>query len=76
MTATRMERDAFGEIEVPPTASGGRKHSAHSSTSPFSRTHAEEILQALALAKLACALVTRGLGLLRADKAEAVYCRR
>ena len=73
MTATRMERDAFGEIEVPTDRLwGAQTQRAVQHFAISCEPMPGEIIQALAFAKLACALVNRDLGLLRADKAEAI----
>jgi len=73
MTATRMERDAFGEIEVPADRLwGAQTQRALQHFAISCEPMPGEIIQALAFAKLTCASVNRDLGLLRADKAEAI----
>ena len=73
MAATRTERDSFGAIEVPLDRLWGAQTQRslqffHISTEIMPA----EIIFALAIAKRACAVVNRDLGLLDAEKAGAV----
>jgi len=71
--ATRQERDSFGLIEVPAERLWGAQ--TQRSLEHFhisSERMPEEIVLALAEVKRACAVVNRDLGLLRADKAQAI----
>jgi len=70
---TRTERDSFGSIEVPAERLWGaqtQRSLMHFHIS--SERIPEEIIFALAEAKRACACVNRDLGLLKADKAQAI----
>ncbi len=70
---TRMEHDSFGNIEVADERLWGaqtQRSLAHFHIS--SERMPEEIILALAMVKRACALVNRDLGLLNADKAQAI----
>ncbi len=71
--ATRQERDSFGLIEVPAERLWGAQ--TQRSLEHFhisSERMPEEIVLALAEVKRACAVVNRDLGLLQADKAQAI----
>ena len=71
--ATRTERDSFGVIEVPAERLWGAQ--TQRSLEHFhisSELMPEEIIMALAIAKRACALVNRDLGLLNEEKATAI----
>ena len=73
MTRFRIERDTFGEIEVPADRLWGAQtqrslHHFHISTERMPK----ELIEALVLVKRACAKVNRDLGLLAADKAQAI----
>ncbi len=71
--ATRTESDSFGVIEVPSERLWGAQ--TQRSLEHFhisSELVPEELVLALALAKRACALVNRELGLLSEDKATAI----
>ncbi|HEU0188611.1 MAG TPA: class II fumarate hydratase [Gallionella sp.] len=70
---SRSERDSFGAIDVPTNRLWGAQSQRslehfHISTERMP----EEIIMALAEVKRACALVNRDLGLLNADKADAI----
>ena len=70
---TRIERDSFGEIEVPAQRLWGAQTQRslehfHISTERMP----DEIVYALAETKLACAWVNRDLGLLNAEKSQAI----
>ncbi len=70
---TRMEYDSFGSIEVPAERLWGaqtQRSLAHFHIS--SELMPEEIILALAMAKRACALANRDLGLLNAEKTQAI----
>ncbi|GIZ51414.1 class II fumarate hydratase [Noviherbaspirillum aridicola] len=73
MTASRKEKDTFGEIEVPAERLWGAQtqRSLH-----FFAISSEkmpgELVTALAMVKRACAVVNRDLGLLAAQKADAI----
>lgn len=70
---TRTERDSFGNIEVPAERLWGaqtQRSLMHFHIS--SERMPEEIIFALAEAKRACACVNRDLGLLKANKAQAI----
>ena len=70
---TRIERDSFGTIEVPAERLWGAQ--TQRSLEHFhisSERMPEEIIMALAEVKRACALVNRDLGLLQANKADAI----
>jgi fumarate hydratase class II len=71
--AVRIEKDTFGPIEVPSDRLWGAQtqrslHFFHISTERMP----EELIVALAQVKRACAVVNRELGLLAADKAQAI----
>jgi len=71
--STRKEKDSFGYIEVPAERLWGAQTQRslehfHISTEKVS----PELVMALAEVKRACALVNRDLGLLAADKAQAI----
>jgi fumarate hydratase class II len=71
--ATRQERDSFGPIEVPAERLWGAQ--TQRSLEHFhisSERMPEEIVLALAEVKRACAVVNRELGLLPANKAQAI----
>ena len=73
MTATRIERDTFGPIEVPAQRLWGAQtqrslHHFHISTERMPH----ELVNALAAVKRACAKVNRELGTLDARKADAI----
>jgi len=73
MTATRIERDTFGPIEVPAQCLWGAQtqrslHHFHISTERMPN----ELVNALATVKRACAKVNRELGALEARKADAI----
>jgi fumarate hydratase class II len=73
MSTTRTERDSFGVIEVPAERLwGAQTQRALQHFCISSEAMPGELVLALALAKLACAAVNRDLGLLRADKADAI----
>ncbi len=70
---SRTERDSFGGIEVPAARLWGAQ--TQRSLDHFhisSERMPEEIIMALAEVKRACALVNRDLGLLQAEKADAI----
>lgn len=70
---TRQEKDAFGEISVPADRLWGaqtQRSLEHFAIS--SERMPDELIQALAEVKLACARVNQELGLLPAAKAEAI----
>ena len=70
---TRIEHDSFGTIEVPAERLWGAQ--TQRSLEHFhisSERMPEEIIMALAEVKRACALVNRDLGLLNADRANAI----
>ncbi len=70
---SRKERDSFGVIEVPAARMWGAQ--TQRSLDHFhisSERMPEDIIMALAEAKRACALVNRELGLLKAEKADAI----
>jgi fumarate hydratase class II len=70
---TRTERDSFGNIEVPALRLWGaqtQRSLEHFHISSERMPH--EIVLALAEIKRACAAVNRDLGLLKADKADAI----
>ena len=70
---TRTERDSFGAIEVPAERLWGAQ--TQRSLEHFrisSERMPEEIIMALAKTKRACAFANRDLGLLQADKADAI----
>jgi fumarate hydratase class II len=71
--AVRIEKDTFGPIEVPADRLWGAQtqrslHHFHISTERMPA----ELIAALAQVKRACAVVNRDLGLLAADKAQAI----
>jgi fumarate hydratase class II len=73
MTATRIERDTFGPIEVPAERLWGAQtqrslHHFHISTERMPG----ELVHALALVKRACAMVNRELGTLAPEKANVI----
>jgi fumarate hydratase class II len=73
MSASRTEKDSFGPIEVPAERLWGAQTQRslqhfHISTEKMPR----ELIFALAAVKRACAVANRDLGLLPADKADAV----
>jgi len=71
--STRAERDSFGIIEVPAERLWGAQ--TQRSLEHFhisSERMPEEIIMALAEVKRACALANRDLGLLKAEKADAI----
>jgi fumarate hydratase class II len=71
--ASRLERDTFGSIEVPSERLWGaqtQRSLQHFHISSERMPH--EVITALAQTKRACALVNRGLGLLKPDKATAI----
>lgn len=73
MELTRTERDSFGTVEVPVDRLWGAQ--TQRSLQFFhisSERMPDEIVQALAVCKRACAVVNRDLGLLDAGKAEAI----
>ncbi|MGN6701960.1 MAG: lyase family protein, partial [Burkholderiaceae bacterium] len=73
MTATRQERDSFGDIEVPADRLWGAQ--TQRSLEHFrisSERMPPALIDALALVKRACARVNRELGLLDARRAEAI----
>ncbi|HUX90748.1 MAG TPA: class II fumarate hydratase [Gallionellaceae bacterium] len=73
MNITRTERDSFGSIDVPAQRLWGaqtQRSLVHFHIS--SERMPQEIIFALAEAKRACANVNRDLGLLQADKADAI----
>ena len=72
-TAARIERDTFGEIEVPDEALWGAQtqRSLHHFAISTERM-APELIRALAMVKRAAALVNRELGVLDAKKADAI----
>ena len=70
---SRQEKDAFGEISVPAERLWGaqtQRSLEHFAIS--SERMPDEMIQALAEVKLACARVNQELGLLPATKAEAI----
>jgi fumarate hydratase class II len=70
---TRTEKDSFGDIEVPALHLWGaqtQRSLLHFHIS--SERMPEEIIQALAETKLACASVNHDLGLLKSEKAQAI----
>jgi fumarate hydratase class II len=73
MTASRVEHDSFGTIEVPADRLWGAQ--TQRSLDHFhisSERMPEELIGALAMVKRACALVNRDLGRLDNDKVEAI----
>ncbi|MGN6388346.1 MAG: class II fumarate hydratase [Burkholderiaceae bacterium] len=73
MTATRQERDSFGDIEVPADRLWGAQ--TQRSLEHFrisSERMPPALIDALALVKRACARVNRELGLLDARRADAI----
>ncbi|WP_301100679.1 class II fumarate hydratase [Propionivibrio sp.] len=73
MALTRTERDSFGAIEVPTDRLWGAQTQRSLQFFRISREPMpDEIILALAAAKRACAVVNRQLGLLAADKADAI----
>jgi len=73
MSATRTEVDSFGPIEVPADRLWGAQTQRSLEFFDISSERMpEEIVLALATVKAACARVNRALGLLPADKAEAI----
>jgi fumarate hydratase, class II len=71
--STRTEHDSFGFIEVPAQRLWGAQTQRSLDYFAISTEQMpEEIIMALAETKRACALVNRDLGLLQADKAEAI----
>jgi len=73
MALTRTERDSFGTIEVPADRLWGAQtqRSLQFFNISIERMPVEIIL-ALASVKRACAVVNRDLGLLNAEKADAI----
>jgi len=72
-SATRTESDSFGPIEVPADRLWGAQTQRSLEFFDISSERMpEEIVLALATVKAACARVNRDLGLLPADKAEAI----
>ncbi len=70
---TRMERDSFGEIAVPTQRLWGAQTQRSLLHFHISTEHMpDEIVYALAESKLACAWVNRDLGLLDAEKSQAI----
>ncbi|MDR3410627.1 MAG: class II fumarate hydratase [Formivibrio sp.] len=73
MNTTRTERDSFGTIEVPTERLWGAQTQRSLKFFKISSERMpDEIILALAATKRACAIVNRDLGLLTADKAEAI----
>ncbi len=73
MSATRTERDSFGAIEVPAERLWGAQTQRSLEHFDISTERMPaELIDALAAAKLACAVVNRDLGLLGAEKAGAI----
>jgi fumarate hydratase class II len=73
MPGIRNERDSFGTIAVPADALwGGQTQRSLLFFAISTERMPAELIAALALVKRACALVNRDLGLLPADKAEAI----
>ena len=73
MAATRIERDTFGEIEVPADRLWGAQTQRSLANFRISGERMPaELLRALALVKRACARVNLELGLLDAAKADAI----
>jgi fumarate hydratase class II len=73
MELTRTERDSFGTIEVPADRLWGAQTQRSLQYFHISGERMpDEIVQALAACKRACAVVNRDLGLLDAAKAEAI----
>ena len=73
MSATRTERDSFGDIEVPADRLWGAQTQRSLEHFDISTERMpEEIILALATVKSACAGVNRELGLLPADMATAI----
>ncbi len=71
--ATRTEHDSFGPIEVPAERLWGAQTQRSLAFFAISSEYMpQEIMQALAMVKLACARVNLALGLLPADKALAI----
>ena len=72
-TGARIERDTFGEIEVPDDALWGAQtqRSLHHFAISTERM-APELIRALAMVKRSAALVNRELGVLDAKKADAI----
>jgi fumarate hydratase class II len=73
MSGTRKERDTFGEIEVPAERLWGAQTQRSLENFRISGERmAPELIHALALVKRACAKVNVELGLLDAEKGEAI----
>ncbi|MGE5385840.1 MAG: lyase family protein, partial [Betaproteobacteria bacterium] len=73
MTQTRVEKDSFGNIEVPTDQLWGAQTQRSLEHFRISGERMpEELIAALAAVKRACALVNRELGRLSADKANAI----
>ncbi|HJW25114.1 MAG TPA: class II fumarate hydratase [Rhodocyclaceae bacterium] len=73
MSAPRVERDSFGPIEVPGEHLWGAQTQRSLEHFHISRERMPaELVLALAEVKRACAVANRDLGLLAADKAEAI----
>ncbi|MCI0508446.1 fumarase class II [Chromohalobacter marismortui] len=73
MSETRIERDSMGELEVPADALYGAQTQRAINNFPISgQAMPAEFIQAVARIKLAAAQVNRDLGLLDAERAEAI----
>jgi fumarate hydratase class II len=73
MSASRTERDSFGDIEVPADRLWGAQTQRSLEHFRISTERMpDELILALASVKRACALVNRDLGLLEPTKAEAI----
>src|ERR1039457_2609500 len=73
MTASRVEHDSFGTIEVPADRLwGAQTQRSFDHFHISSERMPEELIGALAMVKRACALVNRDLGRLDHDKVEAI----
>ena len=73
MTTTRIESDSMGQLQVPADALWGAQTQRAVDNFPISgRPLPEAFIQSLGRVKLACAKANLKLGLIEADKAEAI----
>lgn len=73
MTATRIEFDSMGPLEVPADALWGAQTQRAVNNFPISgKPMPEAFIRSLGRVKLACARANQALGLIEADKAEAI----
>ncbi|MDT8439460.1 MAG: lyase family protein, partial [Wenzhouxiangellaceae bacterium] len=73
MTKTRIETDSMGQLEVPADALWGAQTQRAINNFPISgRPMPESFIRALGRVKAACARANLALGLIEADKAEAI----